>query len=412
MSGPRLVENFFRHEYGRLVSTLVRRFGFTHIDLIEDGVQSSLIKALDVWTRDGEPHNPSAWVYRVACNEVMSALRTQSTRTRKLQEHAFETGDRFDPPAQAHFQEELDDDALRMLFVCCDEAIPAEAQLVMALKILCGFTVREISHRLFSTEAAVHKRFTRAKARLQEQGFSLQALTAEDYETRLPQVQKIIYLMFTEGYLSSHPETAIRFELCREAIRLGEILGNHRAGQSPQTYALLALMYLHMARMNAREAGSGGLLLLAEQDRRQWDRVLIATGLSWLSASAAGDGFSRYHAEAGIAAEHCLAPSFEETNWANIVEYYDLLDRTEPSALHRLNGAIALAELKGPEEGLRKIESIRPPAWLAQSYMWAAVQSDLHRRTGNVETADRYRQDAIDRAPTEAIKHALARRLG
>src|SRR5262245_7798985 len=192
-----------------------------------------------------------------------------------------------------------------MMFACCDDAIPVESQLAIALKTLCGFDVREIAERLFTSEANVYKRLGRARSRLRQLGSLPDDLTGAQFSSRLSVVQGILYLLFTEGYLSSHAEGAIRRDLCDEAKRLTLILAEHPVGGTPETFALLALMHLHAARMSARQDGAGGLLLLEEQDRALWDRQEIFVGLSWLARSATGDNLSRYHAEAGIAAEHC-----------------------------------------------------------------------------------------------------------
>ncbi len=300
---------------------------------------------------------------------------------------------------------------LRMLFVCCDDALPAQSQLILALKTLCGFDTREIALRLFISEDNVYKRLGRARIRLREQAELFDQLGIEQYATRLPAVRNIIYTLFTEGYLSSHAEMAIRQELCTEAIRLASLLADHVAGQDSETYALLALLHLHSARMASRQTVAGGLLLLQEQDRSEWDWQMIQTGLSWLAKSAIGGTFSRYHAEAGIAAEHCLAPSFEETRWEPIVEYYLQLERVTNSPIHRLNRAIAMAQWKGPAAGLAVLQDFEIPTWLAGSYMWLAVMADLHRRCGNTEVALRYKHLASATAPNEAVKALLLRRL-
>lgn len=404
------VEHFFRHEYGRLVAMLSRRVGVQHLETVEDAVQSALMTALESWTVAGLPDNPSGWLFRVAHNQLVGELRRRSRRRRILEQNAkVETAPENGP--EPFLTGEVQDDLLRMLFVCCDEAIPVESQLVLALKTLCGFDIREIALRLFTSEANVYKRLGRARSRLRELPPRTD-LTLDQYSSRLPAVHKILYLLFTEGYLSSHAETAIRRELCNEAIRLASILAEHPAGHAPETFALLALMHLHAARIAARRAGSGGLLLLEEQDRSLWDRQEVTVGLTWLAKSAQGDVFSRYHAEAGIAAEHCLAPSFEETRWNRVVECYSLLEQVAPSALHKLNRAVAVAEWQGPAAGLAVLEGFEPPTWLAGSHLWAAVVADLHRRAGNADAANRYRTLACEAAPTPAIKELLRRRLG
>jgi RNA polymerase sigma-70 factor (ECF subfamily) len=411
LSAPNLVEHFFRHEYGRLVATLSRRVGVQHIEAVEDAVQSALMTALESW-KTGVPDNPSAWLFRVAHNHVIGALRQRAGRRRILERIANDDAGALDHGPDALLPGEVRDDLLRMLFACCDDAIPGESQLVLALKTLCGFGVREIALRLFTSEANVYKRLGRARDRLRSAPPELGELSGEHYASRLPAVHTILYLLFTEGYLSSHAETAIRRELCSEAIRLATLLAEHPVGEAPETFALLALMHLHAARITARQDGSGGLLLLEEQDRSLWDGQQIQTGLAWLARSADGDQFSRYHAEAGVAAEHCLARSFDETRWDRVVQCYALLEQSAPSALHTLNRAVAVAEWQGPAAGLAVLDGFEPPTWLAGSHLWAAVLADLHRRCGNHDTAARYRDVAIASAPTAAVKAVLQRRLG
>ena len=407
---PSLDEHFFRREYGKLVSTLSRRLGMHHLELIEDAAQSALVAALESWTRGGVPDNPSGWLFRAAFNHALGELRTSARRARLAEKH-FEAEQRDDDDPAELLATEVRDDLLRMLFACCDDAIPVEAQLVIALKVLCGFDVREIAERLFVTEANVYKRLGRARSRLRALSFPPDDLSAEQLSGRLPAVHAILYLLFTEGHLSSHEQEAIRRGLCDEAKRLTELLADHPAFATPETFALLALMYLHSARMAARQDASGGLLLLEEQDRSLWDTEQIATGLAWLARSAQGEHFSRYPAEAGIAAEHCLAPSFSETRWDRIVGSYEILDRLAPSPLHTLNRAIATAEWRGPRAGLEVIDGLAPPSWLEGSYLWAAVLADLHHRCGHEERAAIHREAALAAAPSEAVRALLRRRF-
>src|SRR6266480_197682 len=276
--------------------------------------------ALESWTVSGPPDNPSAWLFRVAHNDVVGHLRQKTRRRRLLEQYTKEAIDTGEKGSELFLAQEVQDDLLRMLFVCCDEAIP-EQSLVLALKTLCGFDIREIALRLFISEANVYKRLARARNQLRKFPLRTDGPSEAQFASRLPAVRKILYLLFTEGYLSSHAETAIRRELCNEAIRLANILAEHPIGQTPETFALLALMHLHAARIAARQDESGGLVLLEEQDRDLWDREEIHVGLEWLARSAHGDVFSRYHAEAGIAAEHCLAPSLQETKGDKVVGF-------------------------------------------------------------------------------------------
>lgn len=405
-----LGEHFYRHEYGRIVAMLSRRVGLRHLESVEDAVQAALLASVEAWPRGGVPDNPSAWLYRVAYNHVIGELRARVRRDCLAAAADPAPASPAVAPA-AVLSGDIRDDLLRMLVACCHESIPVESRLVVALKTLCGFDVGEIAARLFTTEANVYKRLARARQRLRALPFELRDVSASELAARLPAVRSILYLLFTEGHLSSHPAHALRRELCDEATRLATLLAEHPHGATPETFALLALMHLHAARLTSRQDAAGGLLLLEEQDRSRWDQDRIAVGLRWLANSAQGRAFSRYHAEAGIAAEHCLASTFAETRWARIVECYTLLEQVAPSALHTLNRALAVAEWRGPEAGLAVLDGLEPPSWLEGSYMWMAVLADLHRRCGREDRAGGYREAALAAAPSGAIREALARRL-
>jgi RNA polymerase sigma factor (sigma-70 family) len=402
----RLTEPFFRREYGRLVAMLAHRVGVQHLAAVEDAVQSALETALTVWPRDGEPASPSAWLTTVAYRRLIQVLRQDRGRARIVAGLAVTDEDADAAPAR--FAGEVDD-LLRLLFVCCDDAIPPASCLVLALKTLCGFSTTEIALRLFTSRANVQKRLDRGREQLRARG---PALLDEHVVTRgrLPGVHAVLYLLFNEGYLSAREDEAIRRELCDEALRLTTLLAEHPVGAVPASFALLALMHLHRARLAAR-AGAGGLVLLAEQDRAAWDAADIAEGMAWLARSASGDALSRYHAEAGIAAAHCLAPSFAATPWDQIADLYAMLEALAPSPLHRLNRAVAIAESRGAAAGLAVLAGPAPPA-LASSYLWHAVLADLHGRAGHVTVAARHRARALRAAPTRAIRALLRRRLG
>lgn len=411
MSATQLVESFFRHEYSRVVAMLARRVGMADIALVEDAVQSTMMLALERWKVAGVPDQPTAWMYRVAYNAVIDALRKQARQERILMKEADLEHVASERDSESLQSWEVNDAMLRMLFVCCDDVLPAQSQLIMALKTLCGFDTREIAQRLFISEENVYKRLGRARIVFRAQAEHFDQLGVEQYAARVPAVRNVIYTLFTEGYLSSRAEMAIRRELCTEAIRLATMLANHVVGQDPETFALLALMHLHAARMASRQTAAGDLLLLQEQDRSLWDWQMIETGLTWLAKSAEGDTFSRYHAEAGIAAEHCLAPSIEATNWERIAGYYEQIERQSKSPIHRLNRAVAVAQWKGPAAGLAVLQDFEIPTWLAGSYMWHAVLADLHRRCGDKRKALKYTELACTAAPSEAVRSLLLRRL-
>jgi RNA polymerase sigma factor (sigma-70 family) len=405
------VEHFFRRDYSRVVAVLAREVGVRHIELVEDAVQSALMTALTTWTQQGLPENPSAWVYQVARNRLIQDLRRKSSRLKILEKAAADLAEGPALPVDPSFFEEVRDDLLRMLFACCDEAIPWQSQLALALKTLCGFSTAEIALRLFTSEDNVHKRLGRARERLRQSLPDVETPPLEKLRSRLPGVHRVLYLLFNEGYLSAHAEQAIRREVCDEAVRLTTLLAEHAVGAAPESFALLALMHLHVARLGSRVDAMGGLLLLEEQDRSLWDRGRIRLGMEWLERSAGADVFSRFHAEAGIAAEHCLAPSYQQTRWQEIAALYAMLERVAPSPLHTLNRAVAVAEWQGAEAGLAVLDGLAPPTWLAGSYLWHAVLGDLHRRAGHSEIARRHREQALGSAPTHAVRELLRRRL-
>lgn len=405
-----LPEHYFRHESGRLVSVLSRRFGVHRVELCEDAVQTALLRAVQLWAERGQPDDKSAWLYRVAVNEMLGALRREK-RTDASVDSTEQAAADAGAEEPVYLEHEVRDDQLRMLFVCANPAIPRESQIVFALKILCGFSTEEIALRLFQSHEAVYKRLQRARAALREHVEELETPGIEELVTRLPAVLEILYLLFTEGYSSAQPDEVIRHELCEEAIRLGRLLDEHSIGAVPETAALLALMYLDAARFESRVDGAGGLLLLEEQDRSLWDGELIRVGVSYLHRAARGDVFSRYHAEAAIAAEHCLAPTYRETRWDEIARLYRMLDGIAPSPINTLNRAIAMAEWQGPDAGLALLEAINPPTWLLGYYLWDATLGELYRRRGDRERAVMHLTRALGAAPTHAEQALLRRRL-
>lgn len=406
---PALPEHYFRHEFGRLVAVLSRRFGVHRLELCEDAVQTALLRAMQSWSQQGLPNDRSAWLYRVALNEVLGALRRE-----KRIDASVDDADLVAAEANAddavYLEHEVRDDQLRMLFVCANPGIPRESQIAFALKILCGFSAEEIALRLFHSPEAIYKRLQRARAALREHVNEIDQPSAAELANRLPAVLEILYLLFTEGYSSAQPDQMIRHELCEEAIRLGRLLDEHPGGAVPETAALLALMYLDAARFDSRVDGAGGLLLLEEQDRSLWDHELIQIGISYLHRSARGGNFTRYHIEAAIAAEHCLAPTYPETRWDEIARLYEMLERVVPSPINTLNRSIAIAEWQGPDAGLALLEAIKPPAWLLGYYLWDATLGELYRRRGDRDRATEHLTRALSAAPTHAEKELIRRR--
>lgn len=412
-----LVEHFFRREYGRVVATLVRRFGAERLELIEDCVQSAMALALTSWSLRGRPDNPGAWLTRTARNALLDHLRREGIGRRVMDAlPKDEVEPQADDPTMT---EEVGDDALRMLFVVADPGLPQEQQLALALKILCGFSVREISARLFVAEEALRKRLQRGRKALAALSPNLDGPSPEAFAERLQSVQRIVYLLFNEGYSSIKENEHLRLELCEEALRLCRMLLAHPRGAVGSTWALLALMTLHHARRDARHDDDGAVLLLEEQPRERWHWPEIREAIGYLHRAGEGPEVGRYHVEAAILTEHCSASTYAQTNWVDIVRLYDVLIRLNPSPLHRLNRAVAVAEAQGmeapfdtgPQAALDYLQQEAPPTWLARHYLWDATLGELHRRLGDHDAARRYLESALGNAPTRAEAQRLRRRL-
>ena len=411
MNDPRaLVEHFYRHEFGRLVAVLTRSLGVRRLDLAEDVVQAALAQALETWSRRGVPEDPAGWLYRTARNLAIDALRREQTHARVLPHLADEVEPESSPP-EAHFVDEIGDEPLRLLCVCCHEAVPAESRVAFALRTLCGFSTAEIARGLLTTEANVQKRIERARDRLRDLDVDFEAPAGPQLRARLDAVLAVLYLLFSQGCHVTHGDLPIRRDLCDEARRLARMLAAQSVGDVPAVHALLALMCFHGARFDARVALDGAIVLLDEQDRCAWNWSDVRDGMAWLARSASGDELSRYHVEAAIAWEHCRAPTFADTDWRRIADLYDTLDRIAPSPLHALNRAVAEAYVHGPQAGLDRLAAVLPECVPTRYPGWHTVIGELHFRLGQHSAAERAWREALRLTTARADREFLRRRL-
>ncbi|MBC8154700.1 MAG: sigma-70 family RNA polymerase sigma factor, partial [Bacteroidetes bacterium] len=320
-----LVDHLFRHEAGRMASVLACTLGFDRLDLAEDIVHDAMVQALQSWPFRGIPDNPRAWLYRVARNRALDVVRREN-KFRQISSDAdyLHQQDATDAMAQPlFFDDDITDSQLRMLFAICHPAIALESQMAMCLKILCGLSVREIASAFLTNEETITKRLYRAKEKIKQEGIQLEVPAGPHLPSRLAAVLKSIYLLFSEGYNSLHPDRLIRRDLCEEAMRLTLLLTQTPHTYTPAVSALLALMCFQASRFDARLDETGTIVLLADQDRSRWSRDLIQKGNDYLNQSAEGDAPSDYHLEAGIAWLHCSAPTYAATDWPTVLLYYD-----------------------------------------------------------------------------------------
>jgi RNA polymerase sigma-70 factor (ECF subfamily) len=405
------VEHFFRHEAGRLVAVLTRLFGWRNFELVEDVVQSTLLDALQAWRIRGVPENPSAWVHRIAKNKALDALRRSATGRRVYREWASARPAQDSGIDELFLDSEIEDSQLRMIFACCHPALSRENQLALTLKALCGFGNSEIGRALLVGEETVKKRLQRATRDLADNGVSLGPPPAGELAARLDAVHQGLYLLFNEGYSASKGESPVRADLCEEAARLCHLLCSHPHCSTPPTYALMALMLFHAARLDARLDDRGGVLLMEDQDRAKWDRRLIQRAREFLDRSAEGTAVSPFHLEAGIALYHCAAPSYAETDWPAILQLYDALLAIHRSPVYLLNRAVVVAQIEGPHAGIRALDEAGRDESLRRYHLFDATLGELYRRAGDKERARRHLEAAREKTSSPHDRVIIDRRL-
>jgi RNA polymerase sigma-70 factor, ECF subfamily len=406
-----LLEHLFRHEAGRIVAHLTRLLGPAHLDLAEETVQEAMLRALQAWPYQGLPENPSAWLFRVAQNIAIDAVRRNRLIGQKTDAVVAEIRRSKDVAfADPDFEEQLRDDELRMIFMCCHPEIPRDASVALSLKIAGGFSVREIARAFLADEQTIAQRLVRAKRQIRDQALTLDMPRGPELQERLDSVLEVLYFTFNEGYAAHEGEDLIRRDLCLEALRLGRRIASSSIA-TPAVHALVAVMAFHAARLPARMDEAGDLILLQDQDRARWDRRLIAMGFHHFDQSICGDQVSEYHVQAAIAATHARADSMESIHWPMILELYDQLFAMNASPVIALNRAVAIAKVRGAEEALAAIAPFENDRKLRDYYLFLAVRGHLlmalERRA---EAADCFR-DALHRRCSDPERRFLQRKL-
>ena len=414
-SGPgtphHLVDHLFRNRAGQMVAWLARVFGPAHLDLAEEVVQDALVKALQQWPYSGIPDNPSGWLLTVARNGALDVLRRNASFAGRAHEIARE----LERATKGNDEDStVEDDELRMIFMCCHPSLTPDARIALSLKTVGGFSVAEIASAFLTTDAAIAQRLVRAKRALRDNKVGLELPAGQELAQRLDSVLAVIYLLFNEGYSAHAGEQAVRQDLCGEAMRLGQIVTRsaHLARtRAPVAHALNALMSFQAARLPARVDENGELVLLEDQDRARWDHGLVARGFAHLERSAEGDEMSTYHVQASIAAVHAGAATPDETRWPAILALYDDLVALNPSPVVRLNRVVALSKVEGPAPALAALADIEREPALAHYSLLPAVKARLLAEVGDLQgAADAYRR-ALAEPCTEPERRFLLRRL-
>lgn len=397
-----------------MVATLTRIFGVHNLELAEDVVQETLLKACRQWAFDGVPENPSAWLFRVAKNHALDVIRREKYRKDYAADISALLKSEYTASStlnELFLEGEIRDDQLRMMFACCHPAIPPEAQVTLTLKTLCGFSAAEIARAFLTGEDTVNKRLYRAKEKLRETRAGFEIPSGTELTARLDRVLASIYLLFNEGYNSTQHEDHIREDLIGEAIRLATLLSEHPRTAQPEVFALLALMLFHAGRTAGRISSEGEIILLADQDRSTWNAEMINAALRYLGQSASGEKLSLYHIEAGIAYNHAVAENYASTDWAAIVQLYDLLTAMNPSPVVTLNRAVAVSMLHGPAAGLEVMQSLSENAEMKQYQFYYAALGDMKFRLGKMKEAKIDFEKALSLAKSKREISLLERKV-
>jgi RNA polymerase sigma factor (sigma-70 family) len=409
----RLADHLFRHEAGKLISVLTGIFGIDRLQLAEDVVQESLVRALQTWPYYGVPKNPAAWLTQTAKNLALDVIRREKLFHEKQPEiiafmEEWTTDSAVESP---RFDTEIKDGRLRLMFACCHPSLSPEDQTALALKTLCGFSAAEIANAFLTTEAAIAKRLTRARQKIRELHIPFEIPSGDELPARLDGVLQTLYLLFNEGYKASSGESLVREELCYEAIRLATLLAEHPMGNQPRTHALVALMMLNGARLSARTDAEGNILRLKEQDRSSWNKAMIGRGMLHLSKSAAGEELSEYHLQAGITACHCTAGNYESTDWPRILSLYDRLVEIDDSPVVALNRAVAVANVHGPKAGIESVAAIQNREPLDSYYLLYAVLGEFEKQLNNFQEAASHFRKALQLTELKSEQLFLSKRL-
>jgi RNA polymerase sigma-70 factor, ECF subfamily len=400
------VESVYRADSRRVLATLIRLLG--DFDLAEEAMHDAFAAAVERWPRDGVPSNPRAWLVSAGRFKAIDAMRRRARFDASLGEIAA----RLDASTSAEMgddRDDVEDDRLRLIFTCCHPALPADSQVALTLREVCGLTTEEIASAFLTATPTVAQRIVRAKAKIRDARIPYEVPSRTDLPDRLDAVLRVIYLVFNEGYAASSGSSLTRADLAAEAIRLGRLL--MELLPDPEVVGLLALMLLHESRRAARESPSGDLVLLDDQDRSLWRRDRIEEGAALVEQALASRRFGPYTLQAAIAAVHAEARSASATDWAQIVGLYDVLLRVDPSPVIELNRAAAVAMRDGPGAGLALIDAILARGDLTEYHLAHSARADLCRRLGRTADARIAYERALGLARQEPERRFLQRRL-
>jgi predicted RNA polymerase sigma factor len=406
MKETELIPHLFRTEYRKIVSVLCKLFGIEYIEIAEDIVSDTFLLASELWGLKGLPDNPAAWLYAVAKNKTKDYLKRDSLFAQKISKEI--TYNNVTTVAEIEIDlsvKNINDSQLAMIFVVCHPCNPAEAQIGLALNLLCGFGINEIANAFLTNKEVIYKRLQRAKEKLRTEQVKIEQPTLPEINDRLPNVLMTLYLLFNEGYYSSTQDITLRKDLCLEAMRLTYLLIENERMNKPSANALLSLMCFHSSRFDARLNQNGEIILYQDQDTSLWNQELIVQGKYFLAQASQGNEISKYHLEAGIAYWHTIKEDTEE-KWGNILQLYNHLLLIEYSPITALNRTYALAKANGKKEAIIEAEKIK----LTDSHLYHSLLGELYTDIDNLKAIAHF-QIALTLTKSTAEKLVISNKI-
>jgi RNA polymerase sigma-70 factor (ECF subfamily) len=403
----REIEKVYRADWGRIVATLIRLYG--DFELAEEVAQEAFAAAVDQWRVSGIPEFPRAWIIQSARHKAVDRIRRRVRFAEKIEA----IGPQKEPSVEEPDLDASDipDDRLRLIFTCCHPAIAHEAQVALTLRTLCGLETDEIARAFLVPSPTMAQRLVRAQRKIRDAGIPYAVPAVDEIPARLDAVLTVIYLIFNEGYAATRNDAFVRADLCNEAIRLARIVRALMPPQSaPEVTGLLALMLLHDSRRDARLDDAGDLILLELQDRTLWNRAQVGEAIPLVEEALRG-GPGPFSLQAAIAALHCRAEKPEDTDWAQIVQLYGLLERVQPSPIVSLNRAVAVSMAEGPKPALQLIDRIAAEGNLEDYHLLHAARADMLRRIGSSDAAAKSYTRALALVTNDSERRFLERRL-
>ena len=395
------IDHLFRTEYVKLVSYLTTKFGAANIDIIEDAVQESLLKAMRLWSFKEIPTEPGKWLYRVSYNRIIDVLRRKSKTVM------------FNPEimndyieGEVDFEDGLKDNQLKMIFACCHPSMNETEQIILSLKLLCGFSTKEISGALLKETETVKKAISRAKKKFKDEVGELSIPSGSQLDERIEGVLKVIYLLFNSGYTAHSGENLLKKDVCEDALRLGGILYNHPACNTSELKALISLMCYQLSRFDARVNANGKMVIFEHQDRTLWDQELIALGSNFLLESGRGATYCDYQFEAAIAREYAVSKSYDEMNWMNVLRVYNVMCSQTDNIFHQLNRLVIIEKVEGVApayKGLLKLDESK----LSNSYLYYSIRSNFEKVLG-ISDFEQHLKKAISLTDNQQEKDFLS----